>query len=116
MKTEFVQAGPEEIDFKYYEDTLKLIRAKKVVYWYQSGSYDGSGTAVIVDEDNNYHEIDLGHCSCYGPLDDLANPNLIGNRKAFNFWLKNDGVRDRNENDYDYERILAIKKAFTKSK
>lgn len=37
-----------------------------VVYWYEVGSYCGSGEAVYLDENRIYYG-DLGHCSCYGP-------------------------------------------------
>jgi hypothetical protein len=41
-----------------------------VVYWYQDGGYDGRGTLVWKQGDK-YETTNLGHCSCYGPLDSL---------------------------------------------
>lgn len=41
-----------------------------VVYWYQSGDYDGDGDAVARYADGTYRTAGLGHCSCYGPWDD----------------------------------------------
>lgn len=38
-----------------------------IVYWYQSGSYEGSGEAVIKCGNGKFDSISLGHCSCYGP-------------------------------------------------
>ena len=43
---------------------------KWIVYEYESGSYDGSGQAVAFKEENGLLYVkNLGHCSCYGPMD-----------------------------------------------
>lgn len=39
------------------------------VYDYQNGGYDGSGEAVALGKDGKLHCKNLGHCSCYGPMD-----------------------------------------------
>lgn len=39
-----------------------------IVYDYDGGGYDGWGTAVAYKEGLLYCK-DLGHCSCYGPMD-----------------------------------------------
>jgi len=39
------------------------------VYDYASGSYEGSGTAYCGDGHNKFWSRNLGHCSCYGPID-----------------------------------------------
>jgi len=44
--------------------------ADVIIYEYQSEPYQGSGTALI-KKDGQWYESDLGHCSCYGPLDAL---------------------------------------------
>jgi hypothetical protein len=36
---------------------------------YESDYYEGSGTAILLTEDNRVEIYNLGHCSCYGPLD-----------------------------------------------
>ena len=41
----------------------------KAIYNYESGSYEGSGELVVKTIDNKFWTQDLGHCSCYGPLD-----------------------------------------------
>jgi hypothetical protein len=43
---------------------------KWIVYWYENGGYDGNGEAVALgkDDDKLYCK-NLGHCSCYGPMD-----------------------------------------------
>jgi hypothetical protein len=45
-------------------------RFEWVVFWYEDGGYDGSGEAVGLCKDDGLLYIkDLGHCSCYGPMD-----------------------------------------------
>lgn len=40
-----------------------------VSYWYAYGSYEGEGEATVTLTDGSVLEMNLGHCSCYGPLD-----------------------------------------------
>lgn len=40
-----------------------------VVFWYEDGVYDGFGEAVALSKDGLLYIKDLGHCSCYGPMD-----------------------------------------------
>lgn len=35
---------------------------------YEEGSYDGSGEAILL-KDGKVYVYGLGHCSCYGPLE-----------------------------------------------
>jgi hypothetical protein len=42
---------------------------KKAVYKYETGSYEGSGQLIVKTIDNKFWVQELGHCSCYGPLD-----------------------------------------------
>lgn len=39
------------------------------VYWYENGGYDGSGELVALGKDGFLYYTNLGHCSCYGPLE-----------------------------------------------
>lgn len=41
-----------------------------VVYWYGAGCYEGAGYAIFMRE-GKWALRDLGHCSCYGPFDDV---------------------------------------------
>ena len=66
----------------YYEDTKlsdeRFIEEIKgfdwLAYTYGTGSYEGSGSAIW-KKDGKYHQASLGHCSCYGPLDNLHDKN-----------------------------------------
>jgi hypothetical protein len=40
-----------------------------IVYDYENGSYEGSGTAIAFFKDGTLKVGDLGHCSCFGPLE-----------------------------------------------
>lgn len=42
-------------------------------YWYVSDDYDGQGDILLKKEDQ-WEANNLGHCSCYGPTDDLTEP------------------------------------------
>ncbi len=60
--------GTDELsDWDFNE--VKEEKYKWIVYWYENGGYDGSGEAVAMDQDGLLHCKNLGHCSCYGPMD-----------------------------------------------
>ena len=40
-----------------------------LIHDYEIGCYDGSGQAVALGKDGRVWVKDLGHCSCYGPMD-----------------------------------------------
>lgn len=41
-----------------------------VAYFYEAGDYDGSGFIAGIRNDGEILGFNMGHCSCYGPLDD----------------------------------------------
>ena len=47
-----------------------LHRFFRVIYWYESGDYDGSGEALAHRLDGLFEGMPLGHCSCDGPGQD----------------------------------------------
>lgn len=57
--------GPDELG---EWDLKEFPEAEYLVYYYESGSYDGSGTA-LAKTDGKFYSYNLGHCSCYGPLE-----------------------------------------------
>lgn len=64
--------GPD--DDAVDENTIKYsfredVGVEFVVYWYEAGSYEGSGTAYLKDSTGNWWTRSLGHCSCYDPWD-----------------------------------------------
>ena len=64
-----VKDSPSELNASS-EDNIRDLGCKWFVYYYESGSYEGSGFAVWKIKDKFFYD-DLGHCSCYGPTDRL---------------------------------------------
>jgi hypothetical protein len=60
----------DEFDESELEDVKKL-DADIFVYAYETGSYEGSGFAIWKKDDKYYYH-ELGHCSCYGPTENLG--------------------------------------------
>lgn len=56
----------DEYDLKYLDKEAY----EYLIYNYEVGYYGGSGAAVLKDNDGKFILIDLGHCSCYGPLEE----------------------------------------------
>lgn len=71
---------------KFDEYDLRAFRpdTEKLVYYYGTGSYCGSGQALYYWHGNWYHA-DLGHCSCYGPTENVDYTNPISSLSA---WLE----------------------------
>lgn len=46
-------------------------KAEWAVYDYEIGHYDGSGF-MIWRKNKKYYYHDMGHCSCYGPTEEVA--------------------------------------------
>lgn len=55
-----------EYDFSEIKDQIKY---EWMVYWYDQDGYDGSGEAVALGKDGVLYCKNLGHCSCYGPME-----------------------------------------------
>lgn len=46
------------------------------IYNYEEYEYVGSGAAVLKDNNGKFILLELGHCSCYGPIEE-RNPKCI---------------------------------------
>lgn len=71
-----ISLGEDNLSEYDLEEIPKLERqlsykVKEFIYYYIDLGYDGEGCAVFLDSNDKWHIIDLGHCSCYGPLEDL---------------------------------------------
>ena len=88
--------GPDELPFSNRIET-----ADWVVYWYESGSYDGRGTAAWKIGDK-YDMENLGHCSCYGPLDD------VGDHATMSLEQLLEELRPISKGDFNYEHAKAV--------
>lgn len=76
--------GDSEAFHEWEIKQLTGLNVEKCVYWYVSGSYEGSGNALLYRDGAWYHK-DLGHNSCYGPLDDIDFRQPI---QSFTAWLE----------------------------
>lgn len=71
-----------------------------IFYWYETGSYEGSGQ-MIYHKDGKYGTHDMGHCSCYGPIEHL---NLVLQYDSL------DAILGAGTKEYakDYEPLVAL--------
>lgn len=69
-KEKIFNVGGDELG-KYDLKNLEVLNFKYFVYSYEYYSYEGSGFAVWKNENGTFGYIQLGHCSCYGPLENL---------------------------------------------
>jgi hypothetical protein len=86
----------EDMIINYYNDKLdeycykaimeRCPEVKEIWYWYQDDCYDGRGT-MILNMGNEYYYHDMGHCSCYGPIDYIHEFNEI-DENQWSFLLK----------------------------
>lgn len=65
--------GPDDLDDYELKAVREDGRFEWFIYWYESGSWEGSGYALAYNkEDGLLHHKSLSHCSCYGPMEDWA--------------------------------------------
>lgn len=65
---------------KYDLEYLDKEAYEYLIYSYKVGDCDGSGAAVLKDNNGKFILIDLGHCSCYGPLEERI-PKCVYSRE-----------------------------------
>ncbi len=53
-------------------DIARVKHMQVFAYWYGSGSYEGSGHAIYLTQDNKWDQAGLSHCSCYGPMENVT--------------------------------------------
>lgn len=79
MKIHNLNKLPDGFDSSWYDSLAELeeydLRDLKkqgideIWYWYVVGSYEGAGQ-LLMRKGNDYGIHDMGHCSCYGPVDE----------------------------------------------
>lgn len=84
MKLHNVNQFPSQSDdnwreYSYYdldklydsdEELLERDGFEEAWYWYATGSYEGTGELIGRGTDGRWTVFSLGHCSCYGPIED----------------------------------------------
>ena len=98
IKAIIFNVGTDTLD-EYELEKLYLKADDVVIYKYEQGAYDGNGIIVVKHGNGSVQYANLGHCSCYGPTDqvtwsDISLEALLDN--------KDDLDRRRTPNDYDY--------------
>lgn len=117
MSTVYVSVGKDDIS-EFDCEKLQKYEYTHFVYWYQQGSYEGSGLGAGLYADGKIDLWDLGHCSCFGPTENDAYETV--DRQTFEFYLTHDnswpgrGARERSVDDYSYERWAAVVPALVK--
>ena len=76
------------------------------VYNYTYLDYEGEGAAVLKDNNGKFVLVGLGHCSCYGPLEERV-PKCIYSRDEITKLLDK-----RCKDKYDGELIKSVTKKF----
>lgn len=64
-----ISVGRDELS-EYDFERLEKLGFDLMVYGYEDGGYDGSGFAAFKKGDQWFYQ-ELGHCSCYGPLENV---------------------------------------------
>jgi len=72
---EYSHCTPVVLDDSYVDD-LKKADIEVAAYWYATGSYEGSGDIIFRRTDGWRHH-GMGHCSCYGPLDNFLSDKPV---------------------------------------
>ena len=67
VRREFSQYDIDYLQHRFSEDIFKGI------YEYRYGSYEWTGLLIATTWSDKWYKIYLGHCSCYGPLENLNN-------------------------------------------
>jgi len=88
---------PEKYDTNddVWEGYFDKLEGYDVWYWYQTGSYDGQG-GMVLRKDGKWYFHDLGHCSCYGPMEELEGALQDGS-ETWRFFRLMWGLRDNDE-------------------
>lgn len=95
--------GPDELIYEY-DEMVKDERYEWIVYWYQTGDYDGSGEAAMYGKDGKLYTRGLGHCSCYGPLDGWATDQPVAVEPE-KFFADKDSIWDHDCKDAIKQKV-----------
>lgn len=97
--------GHEELD-DYDLEYLDKEAYEYLIYNYHYEEYEGDGVALLKDNNGKFMLIYLGHCSCYGPLEE-CNPKCIYSLEEITKLLDN-----RRQDSYDRKYAEDVAKKF----
>lgn len=112
MPIELISCGPDALEEYEIGDLMKLeVSYTKFLYWYRTYPYEGDGYGIGFRADGLFDWWNLGHCSCYGPIEHLPDKADRG--------LTVSQIRELlptlSEDDFDYDQKVALQKAFDKT-
>lgn len=91
--------GEDELNSEYDLGHLPK-NTEWAVYSYRASDYGGDGI-IVTKVDSKFYMCGLGHCSCYGPMEDFG---LEGDGTLENVLADLEGSPD----DYDYGHTSAV--------
>lgn len=97
--------GPDELNEYDLHDVMK-IQENYVwfVYWYEGGDYDGFGEAIALDKEGRLQYSDLGHCSCYGPMESFPSNTMT----VEEFFAQKEDIHDVDFKDEIKEKVKSL--------
>lgn len=109
MKTKIVGLMDDLVDYEIEEISDGMVA---VVYNYEEGCYEGNGKAYGLDAQGSVYEMNLGHCSCYGPTDDGWGDPVITVQDFIEGKDPDMPDRIRVEEDCDWDLFVKAKEVF----
>ncbi len=64
------KVGQDELSEFDFENVLRNHQCQWIVYWYCREDHEGWGELIALGMDGSLYCKSLGHCSCFGPLDE----------------------------------------------
>lgn len=71
LKDNHYSCGRDAEFSEYSIVDIKKLGVEWACYWYECGVYEGDG-CLLMFKDQKWYTHTCGHCSCYGPTDELA--------------------------------------------
>lgn len=101
-----VQVGPDEV--RLCDEELASI--DWAVYWYAREGYNGRGLMVGRFRNGRFFEVNLAHCSCWGPAKDLMSwESVVPEDRVEGIAAFHDKIgRALNPTDCDYDEARAV--------
>lgn len=98
--------GPDDLNEWDLQDVMNN-QEKYVwfVYWYENYGYEGSGEAVALDKDGHLQYSDLGHCSCYGPMESFPSKTFM---TVEEFFVVKENIHDLDFKDEIKEKVKSL--------
>ena len=85
--------------YEWIDNLVRDYQAISIFYYYDGGGYEGSGS-ILMWTPKGWIWFDIGHCSCYGPLDSFTtNPET---------YEKLSNIEQSNPTGGDYNKLKQL--------